>query len=120
MPWWTWVITIAVGITLGLLLNNRKPTNKDAIHIVNEKDFKDNMRKGQLVDVRKKEDYEQGHIKGARNFQKRHLIGKYSKLRRDQSVFLYCNDGKQSFKIARQMSKDDFRNIYVLDGGFNK
>lgn len=120
MPWWSWIITIAVGIALGLLLNSRKPGNKDAIHIIGEKDFKDNMRKGQLVDVRKKEDYELGHIKGARNFNKRQLTGKYSKLRRDQSVFLYCNDGKQSLKIAKQLSKNEFRNIYVLEDGFKK
>lgn len=120
MPWWTWVITITVGVTLGLIMSNRKPVNKEVIHIVNEKDFKDNMRKGQLIDVSKKEAFEKGHIKGARNFQKRHVLGKYSKLRKDQPVFVYCTDGKQSMKLAKKMSKENYKNVYVLEGGYKK
>ncbi len=120
MPWYTWVFAIVTGVVLGLLMSNRKPANKEAIHVVNEKDFRDNMRKGQLVDVRKKDEYEKGHIKGARNFNKRQIFGKYSKLRKDQAVFIYCGNGKTSSNYAKKLAKDNYKAIYILEDGFKK
>ena len=120
MPWYTWVLTIAVGVTLGLIMSNRKPANKEVIHIVNEKDFRDNMRKGQLIDIRKKDEYEKGHIKGARNFERRHVLGKYTKLRKDQAVFMYCSNGNKSLSLAKKMSKENFKAVYILENGFQQ
>ena len=117
MEWYTWVLTIVGGVILGLLVSSRKPANKAIIHIVNEEDFKNNMRKGQLVDIRKKEEFENTKIKGARNFTKKSVLSKYSKIRKDQAVFIYCNNGKQSLSLAKKMSKESYKAIYVLDGG---
>ena len=117
MEWYTWVITIVGGVVLGLLVSSRKPANKEVIHIVNNDDFKNNMRKGQLVDIRSKDEFEKSKIKGARNFTKKSVLSKYSKLRKDQSVFIYCNNGKKSYNLAKKMSKEAFKAIYVLDGG---
>ncbi len=119
MEWYTWVLAIVIGLGLGLVLSGRKAVNKDVIHIIKEDDFRNNMRKGQLVDIRKKEDFDISHIKGARNFKGRLLATKYTKLRRDQSVYLYCSNGKKSYKVAKKMSKDNFRAVYVLENGFN-
>ena len=121
MPqWYTWVIAIVVGVILGTLLNRNKNKNLDAIYQLSAEDFKSNMRKGQLIDVRSKEEFEGNKIKGARNFKKAQLVGKYPKVRKDQSVYIYCNNGKKSFKVAKAMSGQGFTNIYVLEGGLNK
>lgn len=120
MEWYSWVIAIVLGVSLGILLSNRKNSNMNIIHIIDEKDFKDNMRKGQLIDIRSKEDFEMDKIKGAKNISKKHILSKYSKVRKDQAVFLYCNDGKKSTSLAKKMSKDDYKAIYVLEGGVRK
>ena len=119
MEWLRWVVTIGLGVTLGLIVSSRKPVKKEKIHIVNAEDFKSNMRKGQLVDIRKKEAFEQDRIKGARNFRKSQITSKFSVLRKDQAVFLYCQNGKASLRLAKQMSKGDFIAIYVLEHGFD-
>ena len=117
MDWLSWVIAIVLGVTLGLILNTRKPVNKSIIHLVNESDFKSNMRKGQLIDIRKKEQFEMDRIKGARNFTKKQITSKYSKVRKDQAVFLYCDNGKASLRLAKKMSKENYKAIYVLENG---
>ena len=41
---------------------------KKAVVNLSEKEFVENMRKGQLVDLRKKEEFDQGHINGLVTF----------------------------------------------------
>ena len=118
MTIWSSVIAIVLGLVMGLLIVSRKNIDHSAIHIINKKDFVSNMRKGQLIDVRKKDEFEQNKIKGARNFTPGKLSGKHSKLRRDQSIYLYCNNGKKSHRTAKKMTKQGYKNIYILENGF--
>ena len=118
MDIWSAVIAITVGVVLGLVIVSKKNVDKSAVHVINKKDFVANMRKGQLVDVRKKDEFEQNKINGSRNFKPGQITGKNSKLRRDQSVYLYCNNGKKSKRVAKKMTKQGFRNLYVLENGF--
>ena len=119
MTIWSSIIAIVLGVGIGLLIVSRKNVDHSTIHIINKDDFKNNMRKGQLIDIRKKEEYEQKKIKGARNFKSSQISGKYSKLRKDQSVYIYCNNGKKSHRTAKKMTKNGFKNIYILKNGFN-
>lgn len=116
--WYTWIIAIVLGVGLGLFLQRNKQVNTSAIHVLSKEDFFNNMRKGQLIDIRKKEAFEQDKIKGARNFKPAALTGKYFKIRKDKSVYLYCSNGKKSQSLARKMSKEGYTAIYILDGGF--
>ncbi len=118
MTLWSSIIAASVGIILGLIIATVKNVDKSAINVINKTDFKNNMRKGQLIDIRKKEEFENSKIKGARNFSPKLVTGKNSKLRHDQSVYLYCNNGKKSYRVAKKMTKNGYRNIYVLENGF--
>ena len=118
MTIWSSVIAIVVGVVMGLLIVSKKNVDHSAIHIINKEDFTSNMRQGQLIDVRKKAEFEKNKIKGARNFKPSQLSGKYSKLRRDQSIYLYCNNGKKSHRTAKKMTKQGYKNIYILENGF--
>ena len=119
MTIWSAIIAIVLGVGIGLLIVARKNVDHSTIHIINKKDFRSNMRKGQLIDVRKKDEYNQNKIKGARNFKVGQISGKFSKLRRDQSIYIYCNNGRKSHRAAKKMTKQGFKNIYVLKDGFN-
>ena len=118
MTLWSSIIAASVGIILGLIISNFKNIDKSTIHIINKEDFKNNMRKGQLVDIRKKEEFQKSKIKGARNFTPSQIANKNSKLRHDQSIYLYCNNGKKSYRTAKKMTKQGFKNIYILENGF--
>lgn len=113
------VIAVVAGLVLGWFLMRNNKTDLSKVHEIQLSDFKKNMRKGQLVDIRKKDAFNQNKIKGARNFTTRQLTSKYSKLRRDQSVFLYCQNGKKSKRIAKKLAKESYPDIYFLSGGFD-
>lgn len=118
MEWYTWVIAVVAGVVLGLMMNNRNKTNNDAIFELDKKDFYDNMRKGQLVDLRSEDDFKESKIKGAKNLKASQVTGKYSRLRKDQSVYLYCSNGKKSKRVAKKLSRDGYKSIYTLKDGF--
>lgn len=113
-------IAVVAGLALGWLIMRNKNIDLSKVHIIQVEAFKNNMRKGQLIDIRKKEQYENDHIKGARNFVPRSITSKYTKLRKDQSVYLYCQNGRKSKRVAKKMAKIEYSDIYVLDGGFDQ
>jgi rhodanese-related sulfurtransferase len=119
MDFWSVFIAVVAGLGIGWLLVRNKNVDFSKMHVINVEDFKNNMRKGQLVDIRKNVVYEQEHIKGARNFKPSTLTTKYSKLRKDQSVYLYCQNGRKSKRVARKMIRKDFGDIFILDGGYD-
>ena len=112
------LLAVVVGLGLGWFMVRNKNNDYTKINEINKTDFKNNMRKGQLVDVRKKDEFEKNKIKGARNFRASELTGKYAKLRRDKSVYLYCNNGKKSKRVAKKLIRDNYKDVYVLNGGF--
>lgn len=112
------IISIVAGLSIGLIIVSRKNIDHTRLHKLNNKDFAENMRKGQLIDIRNKEDYSRDKIKGARNFRKRSLTSKNVKLRKDLSVYIYCNNGKKSYRVAKKLAKNGFIAIYILEKGF--
>lgn len=113
------VLAIGAGILIGYVAMRYMNVDRSKIHLIDKDDFMSNMRKGQLIDIRKTSVYEKDKIKGARNFRAGGLTAKYSKLRKDQSVYLYCQNGRKSWRTARAMSRKDYSDIYVLKGGYN-
>ena len=113
------IIAVVAGLGIGYLMVRNQNVDFSKIHVIERKDFVKNMRKGQLVDVRKKEKFEQDKIKGARNFAVRDLTSKYSKIRKDLSVYIYCQNGRKSKRAAKKLVRKGFGDIYVLSGGFD-
>ena len=118
MDWYTVVLAAGLGLLLGWMMTQRNKRKPEAVHIISKDDFYSNMRKGQLVDVRKEKEFEMGKIKGARNFTGAQLTGKYSKVRKDKSVYIYCSNGRKSKRIAGKMSGQGYVAIYILQGGY--
>jgi len=119
MDFWSIAIAAVLGLGLGWLMMRNQGKDFSKISVLKRKDFIDNMRKGQLVDIRKSAEFEENKIKGARNFQKRQLTAKTSKLRKDKPVYLYCQNGKKSKKVAKSLIRKDYQLVYVLDGGLD-
>ncbi len=117
----SYIIPVVIGLTLGFLLINFKNAKGKSVHTIDPQTFKSNMRKGQLIDVRKAKQFEEDKIKGARNFSPGYLKGKHqTKVRKDMPVYLYCKNGRKSIKTAKKLLRKDFSEVYVLDGGFDK
>lgn len=116
MNWSLFIIAIIIGIILGLFIMMRRESKK-AVVSLSEKEFIENMRKGQLVDLRKKEEFEEGHINGARNIPFVMLTRSPGRLRKDLPIYLYCEKGKVSKRAALVLYGKGYEQIYQLDGG---
>ncbi len=113
-----WIIPIALGLFIGYLIATRKKASGDDIVMLEAEDFRANMRKGQLIDIRSKEDYKVKKINGSRNFPKKAITQDLFKIRADQAVFLYGNlDSGQIKSVANKLVKKGFKPIYILKGG---
>ena len=119
MDFWSIAIAAVLGLGLGWLMMRNRDADFSRISILNREDFIGNMRKGQLVDIRKTAEYEEDRIKGARNFHPRQLTAKVSRLRKDQPVYLYCQNGKKSKRVAKNLIRKNYHLVYVLDGGLD-
>lgn len=116
MNWPLLIVAILLGLVIGLWITMRREAKK-SVKNLNETEFVDQMRKGQLIDLRKKEEFEQGHINGARNIPFALLTRNPGRLRKDLPIYLYCEKGKVSKRAALVLHGKGYENIYQLEGG---
>lgn len=91
---------------------------KNAAVILTEEEFKENMRKVQIIDVREKNDFNAGHILGARNIAYSTFKQRYPEIRKDQPVYLYDQSTVMSGRCAAVLKKNGYKDIYILKGGY--
>src|SRR5687768_4805633 len=77
----------------------------------------------QLVDVRTPEEFKKGHIPNSvladwKN--KKEFESKAKSLDPAKPVYLYCAAGARSHAAAEYLREQGFKQVYELDGGFNK
>jgi len=114
---WPTVLLIVLLVAIMFFIVYSRQTMKKNITFLKEQEFATVMRKGQLIDVRKKDEFDTGHINGARNMPLGMLTKNMSKLRGDQPIYLVCADGKQSKRATMVLLSKNFTNIYALEGG---
>lgn len=116
---WTWIWPISIGLLLGLILSQRKKIDLSQLQYLVPEEFSLNMRKGQLIDVRKEEEFKKIKINGSRSFPKRSVFSQLNKLRRDQAIFIVASDKRSMHAkaIAKKLLRKGFKPIYILKGG---
>lgn len=117
---WDWALPISVGLLAGLMIATRKKYDYSKIITLAPEEFRLNMRRGQLVDLRSEAEFAAKRINGARSFPKRELFGQLNKLRSDMPVFLYDDrEGSLVKAVAKKLVRKKFQPVYVLKGGFS-
>lgn len=118
---WEWILPIGLGLVVGIMITMRKKYDFSQIIFLEAEEFRLNMRKGQLLDIRKSDVFDKKRINGSRNFPGRSILSQLSRLRHDQAVFLYHDDcGNRVKGIAKKLIKKGFHPVYVLKGGLEK
>lgn len=81
--------------------------------------------KGVLLDARNSEEYEKGHIKGARNIPALDVENHFESLLtlpRDTLILVYCNGPEchLGHMLADFLVKLEFKHIFIYDGGWDE
>ena len=113
---------ILLGILLIIILFGvyRFIKLKKVLTSLTEEDFRQGYRKAQLIDVREPNEYDGGHILGARNIPLTQLKQRLTELRKDQPIYLYCQSGSRAGRAALILNKNGYKDLYKLQGGFKK
>ena len=116
-----WIInTILIAIIAGFGINElylRIMARRSATTLTEEQ-FKEGMRKAQVIDVREKDTFDAGHILGARNMPYPTLKTMIASIRKDQPVYLYDQKKALSIRAANLLRKHGFKELYILKGGY--
>ena len=78
-----------------------------------------NKENGMIIDLRKKELFETGHITGSKNIPSADFDNNSSDLdkHKDKPIILICEMGRDSANIGEKLQKRDFKQILILKGG---
>lgn len=90
------------------------------VKTLTEEEFRAGYRKAQLIDVREPNEFENGHILGARNIPLSQLKIRLQEIRSDKPVYLYDHSGTRSARAAQVLHKKGYDQLYYLEGGFKK
>lgn len=104
---------------LGTYLFNRWRRNHYAT-VIDEDEFKKGMHKAQIIDVRPKDQFDKGHILGARSLPITFLRQQMGELRPDLPVYLYDEGMTLSTQAAAYLGKQGYKKIYILKDGYAK
>lgn len=72
-----------------------------------------------LLDVRSKQEYQEGHIQGAINIPEYEIERRVEREipKKNQLIVIYCQYGARSRNIYMKMKKMGYSNMYNLSGG---
>lgn len=106
------ILAIALNWAYFQIMGRRSAT------IISEDEFKVGMKKAQVIDVREKNEFDSGHILGARNIPFTVLTNSFSAFRKDQPIYLYDTRKSLSIRAANKLRKEGFTNVYILKEGY--
>ena len=78
-----------------------------------------NKENGMIIDLRKKELFETGHITGSKNIPSADFDNNSSDLdkHKDKPIILICEMGRDSANIGEKLQNRDFKQTLILKGG---
>ncbi|RKD25295.1 NADPH-dependent 2,4-dienoyl-CoA reductase, sulfur reductase [Caminicella sporogenes DSM 14501] len=86
---------------------------------VHSSDVRDLVESGAcIIDVREKNEYEQGHIIGAKNIPLSELRERLDEIPKDKPVYLHCRSGQRSYNAVLALQNLGFKNVYNISAGF--
>ena len=106
------ILAIALNWAYFQIMGRRSAT------IISEDEFKAGMKKVQVIVVREKNEFDSGHILGARNIPFTVLTNSFSAFRKDQPIYLYDTRKSLSIRAANKLRKEGFTNVYILKEGY--
>jgi NADPH-dependent 2,4-dienoyl-CoA reductase/sulfur reductase-like enzyme/rhodanese-related sulfurtransferase len=105
------VVNYAGYIASNLLNGDFKQVNVDKIRGLVENN-------AYIVDVREIREFENGHVKGAKNIPLSQLRERVNEIPKDVPVYLHCRTGQRSYNATLVLQNLGYNNIYNITGSF--
>lgn len=105
------VVNFAALVGLNVLHSCFKQVHVDEIRELVEKE-------AYIIDVREKEEFEQGHIINAVNIPLGEIRDRIDEIPKDRPVYLHCRSGQRSYNAVMALQHLGFDNIYNVAGSF--
>ena len=99
------------------LLNWLKPIPVKAISVQTLKTKLDSQDDLVIIDVRSKDEFRQGHIKGAKSIPLPDLDNQLDTLPKDRPIAFVCLSGFRSQKATKQVLRRGFEHVSNVSGG---
>ena len=127
--WFVTIIALSLFVVAYTIPQNHGSENvlvkenvEGRIFNVSINQFQELINKGDgiILDVRTKGETDRGHIKDASfvDFYNGDFEEKINLMSKDSPIYIYCQSGARSYKAAEKMSRNGFKSIYNLKGGF--
>ncbi|WP_373892752.1 rhodanese-like domain-containing protein [Virgibacillus natechei] len=111
------VIILVALIAFGMFRYFRQ---RNFLKVLTQDQFREGYRRAQMIDVREPQEFDKGHILGARNIPVTQMKQRLVEIRKDKPVYLYCQSGSRSARAAQLLHKKGYQDISQLKGGFKK
>ncbi|MGG7142759.1 FAD-dependent oxidoreductase [Clostridium nigeriense] len=105
------VVNYSGYIASNLLNGDFKQVNVDKV-----RDLVENN--AYIIDVREIREFENGHIKGAKNIPLSQLRERVNGIPKDIPVYLHCRTGQRSYNATLALQNIGYNNIYNITGSF--
>ena len=96
--------------------NPKKITCAEKDRIINDASSSSG-KEAMFIDVRTKEEYDEGHLKGAINIpydEVTEIISTYGTVEYDTPIIVYCKSGNRSNTAAQALIKSGYKKVYDL------
>ncbi|WP_221390324.1 rhodanese-like domain-containing protein [Dyadobacter sp. NIV53] len=92
----------------------------DTIQSINAAEFAEKYKTGTLkiVDVRKPDEFEEGHIKGASNLPLDNINELMDEFSKNETLYVHCAGGYRSMIAASILKSRGFDDVVNIEGGF--
>lgn len=115
-----WVILLIIVFAFLAYSLSRILIQRRYLKTLTQDEFIEGYRKAQLIDVREPNEFDNGHILGARNVPLTQFKMRKQEIRKDKPVFLYCQNGTRCSRAATILKKNGCQDLYMLKGGFKQ
>lgn len=115
---WLIIGLVILGVIIYFIIQNER--GKRASERLTKEEFAANMRRAQVIDVRERDEFIAGHILGARNIPYSQMKQRLYELRKDQPIYMYDNGELLSKRAGLLLKKNDFKDLYRLEGGYEE
>src|SRR5690554_7216170 len=114
-----------IGLVMALFFVSCKDKSvSEEVTVISVEEVREAIGNGefQLIDVRTVDEFNEGHLKSAKNIcvTDDDFKEKVANVDRNEPVYLYCRSGRRSARAGEILREMGFTEIYDMDGGILK